>query len=69
MAKDSELNAYQLCLGNTLKSFAPNNMKEMGLNGYVYDFSADYFSTDVDNMLDIHKYLMIKVIQNNVQTY
>ena len=69
MAKDSELNAYQLCLGNTLKSFAPNNMKEMGLNGYVYDFSADYFSTDVDNMLDIYKYLMIKVIQNNVQTY
>lgn len=69
MAKDSELNAYPLCLGNTLKSFAPNNVKEMGLNGYVYDFSADYFSTDVDNMLDIHKYLMIKVIQNNVQTY
>ena len=37
--------------------------------GYVYDFLVDYGSVDsidVDNILDIHKYLMIKVILRNV---
>ena len=38
-------------------------MKDTGLNGYVYDFSIDYDSTDVDNIKDIHKYLMKK---NNI---
>ena len=34
-------------------------MKKTGLNGYVYDFSADYDSISVeDALLDIHKYLM-----------
>ena len=38
-------------------------MKKTGLNGYVYDFSVDYSDTEVDivdNILDIHKYLMKK---------
>ena len=35
-------------------------MKKTGLHGYVYDFSVDYDATDVDNILDIHKYLMKK---------
>ena len=34
--------------------------KRGGLTGYVYDFSSDYDSTDVDNIKDIHKYLMKK---------
>ena len=33
-------------------------MKQTELNGYVYDFSSDYLGIDVDNILDIHKYLM-----------
>ena len=37
-----------------------NGMKDTGLNGYVYDFSFDYFSVDIDNILNIHKYLMSK---------
>ena len=28
----------------------------------VYDFSLDYDATDVDDVLDIHKYLMKKKI-------
>ena len=28
--------------------------KKTGLNGYVYDFSVDYDSTDVDDIKDIH---------------
>ena len=30
------------------------------LCGYVYDFSIGYDSIDVDDTLDIHKYLMKK---------
>ena len=32
-------------------------MKQTRLNGYVYDFSVDYFSIDVGAIQDIHKYL------------
>ena len=42
-AKDSELFEYPLCLGYISKDFAGANMKETGLDGYVYDFSVDYF--------------------------
>ena len=35
-------------------------MKKTGLNGYVYDFSIDYDAAAVDDILDIHNYLMKK---------
>ena len=35
-------------------------MKKTVLNGYVYDFSGDYDAIAVDDLLDIHKYLMKK---------
>ena len=35
-------------------------MKKTGLNEYVYDFSVDYNTIAVDDILDIHKHLMIK---------
>ena len=35
-------------------------MKKTGFNVYVYDFSVDYNATDVDDILDIQKYLMKK---------
>ena len=38
-------------------------MKNTGLNGYDYDFSVDYNAIAVDDILDIHKYLMKK---NNI---
>ena len=38
-------------------------MKKNGCNGYFYDFSADYDATDVDDIKDIHKYLIKK---NNI---
>ena len=42
------------------KDFCVDNMKNTGLNGYVYDFSVDYDHIPVDDILDIHKYLMKK---------
>ena len=35
-------------------------MKKTGFNGYVYGFSVDYDATDVDDVKDIHNYLMKK---------
>ena len=63
-AKDSEIVASPLLLGNISKDFSVNNMKKTGLNGYVYDFSVDYDAIAVDGKLDIHKYLREK---NNIK--
>ena len=35
-------------------------MKRTGLTGYVYDFSVDYEAIEVDDIKNIHKYLMKK---------
>ena len=59
-AKDSEIVTTPLCLGNISKDFSVDNMKKTGLNGYVYDFSVDYDAIAVDDILDIHNYLMKK---------
>ena len=60
-AKDSEIIASPLCLRNISKDWSADNLKDTGLNGYVYDFSVDYDATDVDDIEDIHKYLMKKI--------
>ena len=59
-AKVSEIVANLLCLGNISKDFSVYNIKKRGLNGYVYDFSVDFDAIAVDDILDIHKYLMEK---------
>ena len=60
-AKDSEIVATPLFLGNISKGWSIDNMTKTRFNGYVYDFSVDYDSTDVDDIKDIHKYLMKKI--------
>ena len=62
-AKYSEIVATPLCLGNISKDGSVDNMKKVGFNGYVYDFSVDYDAIAVDDIKDIHKYLMKK---NNI---
>ena len=59
-AKGSEIGATPLCLGIISKEFSAGNMKKTGLYGYVYNFSVDYNAIPVDEILDIHKYLMKK---------
>ena len=61
-ARDSEIVRTLLCLGDVWKYFSVDNMKKSGLNGYVYDFSVDSDAIAVDDILDIHKYLMKKMI-------
>ena len=57
-AKDSEIAATPSCPGNISKDWSVDNMKKTGFNGYVYDFSVDYYATAVDDIKDIHRYLM-----------
>ena len=59
-AKDSEINAYLLYLGNISKDWSVDNMKRARLKGYVYDFSVDYNAIEVTDILDIQKYLIEK---------
>ena len=59
-AKDSEIMPYPLCLGGPSKDFEVGYMRAGRLIEYVYDFSVDYGAIAVDDILDIHKYLMKK---------
>ena len=60
-AKDSEIVASPLCLGNISKNWSTYNMeKKTGFKRYIYDFSVDYDATDVNDIKEIHKYLMKK---------
>ena len=59
-AKNSEIVANPLCLGNISKDWSTDNMKKTGLTGCVYDFSADYNVITIDDIKDIHNYLMKK---------
>ena len=61
-AKDSEILATPLCLRNISKDWSVDNMKRTGFNGYVYDFRVDYDAIAVDDILNICKYLMKKMI-------
>ena len=58
---DSETVAVPSCLGNMSKDWSVDIMKYLIIfNGYVYDFSVDYNATDVDDIVDIHKYSIKK---------
>ena len=63
-AKDSEIVASPICLGNISKDWSADNMKNTELNGYVYEFSVDYRDIskfDITKAVPIiHKYLTLK---------
>ena len=59
-AKDSEIVASPLCLGNISKDWLTDNMKKTGLTEYVYDFTAHYNAITIDDIKDIHNYFMKK---------
>ena len=60
-AKDCGIVVSPLCLGNISKDWSVDNMKRTGFIGYVYDFSVDYDSIAIDDIKDIHRYLMKKI--------
>ena len=42
------------------KIFHQATWKKTGFNDYIYDFSVDYDSIDIEDLKDINKYLMKK---------
>ena len=62
-AKDSKIAATPFFLRNISKDWSVDNMKKTRFNGYVYDFSIDYDAIAVDDIKDIHEYLIKK---NNI---
>ena len=63
-AKDSEIVASPICLGNISKDWSADNMKKSGLNGYVYEFNVDYRNFNIPNLDKgiplIHNYFIAK---------
>ena len=59
-AKGSQISSVPLYVGNVSKDFSADGMKNLGLCGYFYNLLVDYDSTDVDDISDIHKYLIKK---------
>ena len=59
-AKDSEIVASPLCLGNISKDWSVDNLKKTRFTGYVYNFSVDYEAIAADDIKNIHKHLMKK---------
>ena len=57
-AKEKRNYGNSIISSQHLKRLLVDNMKSTGLPGYVYDFSVDYDAIAVDDILDIHKYLM-----------
>ena len=54
----------QFFIGSISNGFGAAKFIEVSLKGNVFDFSIDYSATDNSDMLDIHKYLMVK---NNIK--
>ena len=66
-AKNSEIVATLLRLGNISKDFSVDNMKKAVLNGYVYGVSVDYIAIKTDNILERHPYVINGKEQYNIK--
>ena len=53
--KDSGITEAPLCLDTVSKKILVDDIKKIGWYGYVCEFSVDYDSIDVDDILPIHK--------------
>ena len=58
-SKNSEIVVTPLCLGNISKDWVVGNMKKVNLMD-LSDVSVDYDVIAVNDILDIHNYLMKK---------
>ena len=57
-AKELQIKAAPLCLGNVSKVFSVDNMKDTGL--YVYDFLVTYDGFYFPNIFEVHEKLITK---------
>ena len=59
-AKDSEIMRFHYISETFQKTIPVDRMNKTGFYGYVYGFSVDYNAMAIDDVIDIHKYLMKK---------
>ena len=59
----ANLTTSPLCLGKISTDCSVDNMKDTGLNGYVYDFSIDYGVTSVSDEEKWNSIKMFKFIK------
>ena len=57
-AKDWEIQTYPLCLGNIPKNFIRDNLTKTEFKGSVNFFPVDYRTNNINEISDLHIYLM-----------
>ena len=50
----------QFCLGIISNGFGATDAREVSLKGNIFNFSVNYNAIDKSDILNIHKYLMVK---------
>ena len=58
--EDDQIVKEILCLGNISDDWTAVNAQKTGFWGEIYDFAVDYTSTNIDDIYNIHRYLMKK---------
>ena len=64
---DKKMLTSQFCLESISNGFGAADSRGVSLKENVYDFSVNYNALDKSDILNIHKYLMVK--NDNVQAY
>ena len=60
-AKDN-INWHDFCLGSASKNLTKHEQSELSLNGTVYAFPVNNSSFKKEDILNIHQYLIVKII-------
>ena len=58
----NNISSYNFCLGSISKDFTKDEQSEIYLNGTVYNILVDHSSIKKEDTINIHKYLMTKMI-------
>ena len=61
-AKDDQIVKEILCLGNISDDWTAANAQRTELWGEKFDFAVDYTSTNIDDIYNVHRYLMKNII-------
>ena len=57
---NNNISQYNFYLRSNSKDFTEDEQSEISLYGTVYDFSVDHNSIKKEDILNIHKYLMVQ---------
>ena len=58
-AKNDQIVKEILCFGNISDDWTAANTQKTGFWGEIYDFAVDYTSTNIGDIYNIHKFIII----------